>query len=71
MHIKRDNSVKVIIPVHYGGEPVNLKNLWDLAEKYGLFILEDAAHALETNFQGEKLVIQTMRRHSHSMLIRI
>ena len=53
--IKRDNSVKVIIPVHYGGEPVNLKNLWDLAEKYGLFILEDAAHALETNFQGAKI----------------
>jgi len=53
--LKRDNSVKVIIPVHYGGEPVNLKNLWDLAEKYGLFILEDAAHAFETNFQGEKV----------------
>ena len=53
--LKRDNSVKVIIPVHYGGEPVNLKYLWDLAEKYGLFILEDAAHALETNFQGEKI----------------
>ena len=53
--IKRDNSVKVVIPVHYGGEPVNLKNLWDLAEKYGLFILEDAAHALETSFQGEKI----------------
>ena len=53
--IKRDNSVKVIIPVHYAGEPVKLKNLWDLAEKYGLFILEDAAHALETNSQGEKV----------------
>ena len=53
--LKRDNSVKVIIPVHYGGEPVNLKSLWYLAEKYGLFILEDAAHALETKFQGEKV----------------
>ena len=53
--IKRDNSVKVIIPVHYAGEPVNLKNLWDLAEKYGLFILEDAAHALEANSDGVKI----------------
>tara|TARA_B100001121_G_C18632679_1_gene595147 strand:- start:152 stop:1306 length:1155 start_codon:yes stop_codon:yes gene_type:complete len=53
--IKRDNSVKVIIPVHYAGEPVNLKNLWDLAEKYGLFILEDAAHALESNSNGIKI----------------
>tara|TARA_B100001250_G_scaffold77524_1_gene63599 strand:- start:1602 stop:2759 length:1158 start_codon:yes stop_codon:yes gene_type:complete len=53
--VKRDNSVKVIIPVHYGGEPVNIKGLWELAEKYGLFILEDAAHALEANYQGEKI----------------
>tara|TARA_Y100000591_G_scaffold312070_1_gene316162 strand:+ start:665 stop:1819 length:1155 start_codon:yes stop_codon:yes gene_type:complete len=53
--IKKDNSVKVIIPVHYGGEPVSLKNLWDLAQKYGIFVLEDAAHALETNSQGEKV----------------
>ena len=42
--VKRDNSVKAIIPVHYAGEPVNIKFLWDLAEKYGLFILEDAGN---------------------------
>ena len=53
--VKRDNSVKAIIPVHYAGEPVNMKFLWDLAEKYGLFILEDAAHALEADFQGKKI----------------
>jgi len=53
--VKRDNSVKAIIPVHYAGEPVNMKFLWDLAEKYGLFILEDAAHALEADFQEEKI----------------
>ena len=46
--VKKDNSVKAILPVHYGGEAVDLKFLWDLADKYGLFILEDAAHALET-----------------------
>ena len=46
--VKKDNSVKAIIPVHYGGEAVDLNFLWDLADKYGLFILEDAAHALET-----------------------
>lgn len=46
--LKKDKDVKVIIPVHYGGEPVNMEYLWDLADKYDLFILEDAAHALET-----------------------
>ena len=46
--VKKDNTVKAIIPMHYGGEAVDLNFLWSLAEKYGLFILEDAAHALET-----------------------
>ena len=35
--VKKDNSVKVIIPVHYGGEAVELDFLWDLADRYGLF----------------------------------
>ena len=46
--IKKDKFVKAILPVHYGGEAVDLSFLWDLADKYGLFILEDAAHALES-----------------------
>jgi dTDP-4-amino-4,6-dideoxygalactose transaminase len=46
--VKRDNSIKAIIPMHYGGEAININFLWTLADKYGLFILEDAAHALET-----------------------
>ena len=46
--LKKDKNVKVIIPVHYGGQPVNMEYLWALADKYGLFILEDAAHALES-----------------------
>ena len=45
--VKKDKSVKAIIPVHYAGEPVDLELLWQLADKYDLFILEDAAHALE------------------------
>ena len=53
--VKKDSSVKVIIPVHYAGQPVDLKFLWDLADKYGLFILEDAAHALESNSNGKKV----------------
>ena len=46
--LKKDKNVKVIIPVHYGGQPANMEYLWALADKYGLFILEDAAHALES-----------------------
>jgi len=53
--VSHDNTVKAIIPVHYGGEAVDIKHLMELAEKYDLFILQDAAHALETNYDGIKI----------------
>jgi len=46
--LKKESRVKAILPVHYGGEPADMKHLFDLAQRFGLFILEDAAHALET-----------------------
>ncbi len=42
-----DSKIKVIIPVHFAGDPVDMNEMMFLAEKYGIFILEDAAHALE------------------------
>ena len=51
----KDDSVNAILPVHYAGEAVNIKYLMELAEKYNLFILQDAAHALETNYDGIKI----------------
>ena len=42
-----DSKIKVIIPVHFAGDPVDMNEMMYLAEKYGIFILEDAAHALE------------------------
>ena len=45
--LKSYKSIKVVIPVHYAGESVNMEQLWFLAEKYNLFILEDAAHGLD------------------------
>jgi len=37
---------KVVIPVHFGGNPVDSERLSSLATKYGFKILEDASHAL-------------------------
>ena len=53
--IRNDESIKVIIPVHYAGESVNLSYLMEIAEKYNLFILQDAAHALESEYKGKKI----------------
>ncbi|MBT3180815.1 MAG: DegT/DnrJ/EryC1/StrS aminotransferase family protein [Candidatus Marinimicrobia bacterium] len=46
--LKRETDIKAILPVHYGGIPVDMNAIFSLADQYNLFVLEDAAHALET-----------------------
>ena len=53
--LKKEKNVKAIIPVHYGGSTVDMKNVFELAERYGLFVLEDAAHALESTSSAGKV----------------
>ena len=53
--VKKDRSIRVIIPVHYAGETVDLDYLHYLSNKYNLFILEDAAHAFESSHNGLKI----------------
>ena len=52
--IKGDTNIKAIIPMHYGGELNDMENIISIAEKYGLFVLEDAAHAVENSFNYKK-----------------
>lgn len=42
---------KAIIPVHFGGEPCDMAALQDIADRHGLKLLEDAAHALGTTYR--------------------
>lgn len=44
---------KAIVPVHYAGMACDLTALREIARKHGLFISEDAAHAVETRHNGE------------------
>ena len=44
---------KAIIPVHYTGYPCDMDSIRTLAEKYGLKVIEDAAHALPSYFKGK------------------
>ena len=50
-----DKSIIAIITIHFGGEPVDLENIMEIATKYNLFVLQDAAHALETEHNGIKI----------------
>jgi dTDP-4-amino-4,6-dideoxygalactose transaminase len=46
---------KAIIPVHYVGQPCDLDPILDLASKHRLAVIEDAAHAIGTEYRGRKI----------------
>ncbi len=46
-------KTKAIIPVHYAGHPVNLDAIFQLADKHGLQVMEDAAHAISARYKGQ------------------
>lgn len=46
---------RVIMPVHFAGLPMDLEPLYAIAEKYELRVLEDAAHAMGTEYKGNRI----------------
>ena len=45
---------KAIIPVHFAGRPCNMDAILAIAKKHQLKIVEDCAHAIETEYYGER-----------------
>lgn len=52
---KITSKTKMIVPVHIGGYPVDLDPIMDIAQKYNLLVLEDAAHAFGAMYKGKHL----------------
>lgn len=48
-------KTKVIIPVHIAGQPCEMDEILDVAKKYNLKIIEDAAHALPARYKGKMI----------------
>jgi perosamine synthetase len=48
-------KTKVIIPVHYGGQPCDLDEIHAIAKKHNLKVLEDAAHSLPARYKGKTI----------------
>lgn len=46
---------RVIMPVHFAGLPVDLDPLYDIANRYGLRVLEDAAHAMGAEYKNRRI----------------
>jgi perosamine synthetase len=47
-------KTKAIIPVHTYGHPVDMDPLMQLAERHGLFVIEDAAEAHGAEYKGRR-----------------
>ena len=44
---------KVVIPVHFAGQPCDLAAIYHLGQRFGFRIIEDASHAIGGRYKGE------------------
>jgi dTDP-4-amino-4,6-dideoxygalactose transaminase len=49
------NRTRVIMPVHFAGLAVDLDEIYALADTHDLRVLEDAAHAMGTEYKGKRI----------------
>ena len=52
---KITDRTKAILPVHYGGLPCRMERIWEIAEKHGLAVIEDAAHTMGARYAGRRI----------------
>ncbi len=52
---KITEKTKAIIPVHFTGQSAQLEELQAIANEHGLLIIEDAAHAIGTQYKGRRI----------------
>lgn len=51
---KITSRTRAILPVHFAGRPCDMDSLGELARKHKLAMVEDCAHAIETEYRGRK-----------------
>ena len=51
---KITSRTKAILPVHFAGRPCNMDAIMEIASRHDLKVIEDCAHAIETEYKGRK-----------------
>ncbi len=46
---------KAIVPVHYAGIASDMDKIMNIAKKHGIYVIEDAAHAINSYYKGKPL----------------
>lgn len=49
---KHGSKLKAIVPVHFAGQACEMNQILELAIRYGLYVVEDAAHAFPTDVRS-------------------
>lgn len=52
---KEGKLPKIVVPVHFTGQPCAMDRIHALGQNYGFKILEDGAHALGGSYEGERI----------------
>ncbi len=52
---KITSKTKAIFVLHYAGMAANMDPILELAEKHNLYVIEDAAHSLGSEYKGRKI----------------
>jgi dTDP-4-amino-4,6-dideoxygalactose transaminase len=58
-------KTKAIVPVHYAGVACDMDKIMDLANKYNLFVVEDAAQAIDGFYTGKDGVSKPLGSIGH------
>ena len=59
------DKTKVIVPVHYAGNACNMPKIMDLANRYNVLVVEDAAQACDANFLNIDDTKQPLGSYGH------
>ncbi len=51
---KISSKTRAIMAVHIYGHPAEMEQIWEIAKKHGLYIIEDAAEAHGAEYKGQK-----------------
>jgi dTDP-4-amino-4,6-dideoxygalactose transaminase len=49
------DKTRVIMPVHFAGLPLDLEQLYEIAHRHDLRVVEDAAHAMGAEYKGQRI----------------
>lgn len=52
---KTSTLPKIVVPVHFAGQPCDMARIHELGNEYGFSIIEDASHAIGASYDGIKV----------------